>query len=771
MNPVLRSAAICGALMTLAVTAAAAQSHARVRGTVTDDASRQPIAGAYVEIVGTRFSTRSADDGAFSLGRVPVGDYSIRIVRLAYAPATMRLSVTSSDTIVTVDAPLTAAPIPLAAVVVTPGFYGVMQPGLTSSHTLSRHQIETAPQLGEDVYRAVARLPGVSNNDMSAKFSVRGAPGEELYATLDGLELDEPFHLKDLDAALSILDVNSIAGIEMATGGFSAEYGNRLTGVFTMHSIEPRTDRTRNALSLSILNARYSSQGGRDDGRLGWYVSARRGYLDLVLKLIGETDSLRPTYHDIFAKVYYDLPRYGRITLHTLQSGDHLNYFEDADHINSAYRNTYLWATWAGALSSRVRQTTVLSTGGVRWRRNGEIFEVGRQTMFLEDRRTYDVHALRQDWQIELTPTLLFKTGIEGKWMRAGYDYESWIVQRFVQNKAVLERVDTNAIAVNPNGNAFGVYASQRVRLLPSLTSEVGVRYDAASYSGDAEVSPRFNLAWEPLHSTTVRAAWGRYAQPQPLYGLQVGDGLATFAHAERAEHRGVGVEQRFPKGLIARMELYERRLGWLRPRFINPAGQLDVFPELEDDRLRIDPTSGRARGLEAFLQRAGRGRTEWSASYALAEVTDRIEGRDVPRGLDQRHAISADWAYRPQSNKWRYSVAWLWHSGWPATPTLFRLDTLAATGPGTSIAITSELGVLYSDRLPEYTRLDMRFTRFFDTRSGRVALYADVFNFFNKLNARGYQYELSFNPAFRERRTYDTQLPRLPSIGVSWEF
>jgi len=171
-----------------------------------------------VEIPGTRFSTRSGDDGSFTLGRLPTGRYSVRIVRLGFAPTVVDpLDVAPSDTGVFIATMLTPAPVPLAAVIVTPGFYGVMQPGLTPGHTLSHHQLETAPQLGEDVYRSVARLPGVANNDMSARFNVRGAPGEELYATLDGLELDEPFHLKDIDAALSILDVNSIAGIELAT--------------------------------------------------------------------------------------------------------------------------------------------------------------------------------------------------------------------------------------------------------------------------------------------------------------------------------------------------------------------------------------------------------------------------------------------------------------------------------------------------------------------------------------------------------------------------
>jgi hypothetical protein len=64
--------------------------------------------------------------------------------------------------------------------------------------------------------------------------------------------------------------------------------------------------------------------------------------------------------------------------------------------------------------------------------------------------------------------------------------------------------------------------------------------------------------------------------------------------------------------------------------------------------------------------------------------------------------------------------------------------------------------------------RFDVRYTRFFDTRKGRVALYADVFNLLNRRNPRGYEYSLFFNPSFTVRRDYDVLLPRLPSLGLS---
>ena len=90
----------------------------------------------------------------------------------------------------------------LDKVVVTPSQFGIAEERVAPNVTLTNAELETLPQFGEDLYRTISRLPGLTGNDFSAMFLVRGAPNNQLLARFDGVDLIEPFHLKDFDGSL-----------------------------------------------------------------------------------------------------------------------------------------------------------------------------------------------------------------------------------------------------------------------------------------------------------------------------------------------------------------------------------------------------------------------------------------------------------------------------------------------------------------------------------------------------------------------------------------
>ena len=121
---------------------------------------------------------------------------------------------------------------------------------------LSREQILELPTFADDLFRAINLVPGASGNDVSSAFSLRGAPYEEILVRLDGVELFEPFHLKDFSGVLSIVDAQVVDGIEIFPGAFPAAYGDRSAGVVDLTSRRPAATETRWRARPSPLPAR-----------------------------------------------------------------------------------------------------------------------------------------------------------------------------------------------------------------------------------------------------------------------------------------------------------------------------------------------------------------------------------------------------------------------------------------------------------------------------------------------------------------------------------
>lgn len=104
---------------------------------------------------------------------------------------------------------------------------------------------------------------------------------------LDGQEIPEPYHLRDLNNALSILAPEAVGGAELYTGGFPVEYGDRTGGVLDLTSREPRS-RRRLEMGVSLYHLEASGSGrlpSAHGDRGSWLAAVRAGNLELAAKV------------------------------------------------------------------------------------------------------------------------------------------------------------------------------------------------------------------------------------------------------------------------------------------------------------------------------------------------------------------------------------------------------------------------------------------------------------------------------------------------------
>lgn len=757
-----------------------------VAGSVLSLEDGSPIPNALIQLSDGRGGLTN-EHGRFILVNVPPGTYSLEVTGLGWSPTEVTEIEVRAGNTTTVSISLGRTAIPLSAIVVSPGTFGILdQVSDLALQTMTREQIETVPQLGEDVFRSLKRLPGVAAGDISTRLHLRGGTDREVMVLLDGMELYDPYHLKDFEGALGIVDINAIGGIDLHTGGFGVDFGNYMAGVFDMDTRSPPNQGVRTTLGLSVTNLTFMSQGAFAGGRGQWLFSARRGYLDYVMKMTDSDDDISPRYYDLLGKLTYQLGDRHLLSAHILHGADDLTLAPDVlasdntrGSLSTGWGNSYGWITWKAFFSPRIRARTLASLGRVTKRRIGSVEELGRmegpELEDVHDRTAFEFAGLKQDWTLDFTENVAFRAGVSVKEIKADYDYAHRTRTLVVRPDGEVEGVsDSVRVDLRPEGTEIGTYAAARMRPIQWLTTEIGVRYDRHTHTGDSDLSPRFHALFSLGENTTLRTAWGRYHQSQGISQLEAADQETVFSPSERATQIGAGIEHRMGNGISGRVEVYRRRVERPLRQYFNRWREILPFPEVEKDRLRVDPAEARAAGVEILARQDG-AIWDWSASYSYSSTEDLVEGAWVPRFMDQRHAFTLTWGFNP-SPAWSVTGAWQIHSGWPYTPEIIHFDTITVfqdEGLESSIRWRKEFGPLNSSRLPAYHRLDLRVTRRFQLRRGNLEVYLDLFNAYDQTNLRSFDYgTVVMGGDFKYMRWPDEELlPRLPSIGARWEF
>jgi len=646
--------------------------------------------------------------------------------------------------------------------------------GAASETFLNRKDVQRMPHLADDAVRMLKVLPGVTGGDFSAALNIRGGRREEALLTIDGAEIHNAFHFRDLDGALSVLDTNLVQGIDFITGGMTAEYGDYMSGVVGLETRMPTPeDEYHSGVGISFVSAYGRTGGNYANDRGSWLVSLRRGFLDLLMeRVLDDDEQLTPRYTDVFAATTFEIDEHNSVSARLLFSDDDLRLIatDDTDDVDSAGtgRSAHAWLGFDHAWSDALRMNTMLSYSLVNQQRDSTgIEELRSGTVFADNDFTF--LDLKQDWSWQINDRQLPRWGFIVSRQEGDYDYAlaGQIFDPLITQVPIDINYGTNT---HVKADKLGVYGSWRSRLTDALTAEIGARWDSYRYSGglDADVfSPRVNAVYTFPDDSELRAAWGVTHQPQAVNELQVEDDIEQFFGPERSEQLVIGYTRHLPRDWSIRVDVYDKAYSDLRPRFENLLDSMQLIPEASPDRIRIDATDARARGVEVTVRHeADRGLAGW-VSVSIAKAEDDVGGEWQLRGWDQEEtlAFGASWT----GVKWNVSLAGLFHSGNPTTYIGIETDPL----PGGGTEITGVVGPRNAERLGAYSRIDLRANRDVQLQDSRISFYLEVTNLLNSENEcciEGYRVEPGRGGYFLgiEKGYY---LPMLPSFGFQWEF
>ncbi|MFC1565051.1 TonB-dependent receptor domain-containing protein [candidate division KSB1 bacterium] len=761
------------------------KSRPEIKGVVVEKNTGQPLPRANIIVAGTKYGSAADERGRFRINGLSPGIYSIVVTYSGYERKIIENAIIDEDNPSEFFIELRETVTPLDEIVVTPGYFSKTANNIATDGTIRADNLREFPHFSEDIFLAVKRLSGFSGDDFTAKFGVRGGEQDEVLMMLDGLELYDPFHLKEFGGVLSIIDMEAVSSVDVLTGGFPAEYGKRKSGVVNLKSENGPLTETRTSMGLSIMNGRFLSEGPIQGDRGRWLFSARRGLIDYALKITSEDDELHPEYYDILGKLEYRLNDNHTISTHFLRAGDRLK-FEDADNDNSdsSYDDIYGWINLRSYFGDNLFAHTTISTGLLNYDRYGVLFfkDFDDTDFRVDDYKRFRFAGIKQNWNFNMSDRLFFKGGFDYKKVSVGYDYFSKKVKTitFVSPDLGLhwrQEVETTSENINPSGQEFSAYLSNRLKLANPLVFEAGLRYDWHSYVSMSTLSPRLNLAYFLGKSTILKAAWGKFYQTQGIHELNIQDQDTKFHEPERSEHMVLGLEHKFDNGINLKISSYRKNLTNLRPRFKNIYNVIDVFPEASSDRILYQPEKGIAKGVELFMRKETGLHMTWWASYVYSTSIDFFRFYSAPKFSDQAHTVDLNFNYR-LNEKWGINISWLYHTGWPYTESFLEFDSDYVPGVG---QIDNSLVRIISNkynskRLPEYHRMDIRVLRNFNFREGRFGVFFELINAYNNQNIRNVEYYIGDNnkseiPGPYAQRVDHYWLGFLPSFGISWDF
>ncbi len=97
-------------------------------------------------------------------------------------------------------------------------------------------EVLRTPGALDNVFRTLQTLPGVSaTEEFGSRIAVRGGAPDQNLTIMDGVEIHDPYRLFGLTSAFN---PETISRFELATGGFSPKYGDRLSSLLLVENRE-----------------------------------------------------------------------------------------------------------------------------------------------------------------------------------------------------------------------------------------------------------------------------------------------------------------------------------------------------------------------------------------------------------------------------------------------------------------------------------------------------------------------------------------------------
>ncbi len=752
-----------------------------ISGKVTDEKD-SPIEFATIRVIGTAIGTNSNLKGEFSMSVAQRDTVMIEVSCIGYASVKRQCIKPKGK--ITLNAKLYPKSQELRDVQVVE-----IKRQTNQMQTIDAKTLRLTPDAsGGSVEAVLSTMAGVSSkNEMSSQYMVRGGSYDENSVYINGIEIYRPQLISSgQQEGLSIINPDLVGSVNFSTGGFSAEYGDKMSSVLDITYREPEA--FEGAVSLSLQGGSLSiGQSNKRFSQLHGFRYKRNSSLLGSLETKGEYD---PQYFDYQTNLNYKLGKkwkasfLGNISINNYRFTPQNRNTSFGTSTNAKQFTVYFdghekdkFETYFGAMSLNYRHSknsdfTLLASGYLT---NELVAYDIHGEYWLDEAGTsgeggvggelgvgkYHEHARNR---LKMS---VFSFGLKG-YTAFGKNKLSYGLslnhETIYERASEWEQRDSAGYSLPHTGNGVQMiynltskqdFGSNRVSgFLQDVyrisndagywTINGGIRLSYWDFNREFLVSPRVSVGFIPKSNErfALRMATGMYYQ-SPFYKEYRKEQLDEYGNAyialnkdvksQRSIHFIAGGDYTFrtnnrPFKFTA--ELYYKNLS-------------NVIP-YEIDNLKLvysglNESKGFVAGVDfKFFGQFVEGTDSW-VSFSLMKTQEELNGVKVPRPTDQRYSLALFFTdYFPKFPKAKFSLKAIFSDGLPTTSpratrdvSYFRVPAYKRVDAGISYQLVGNENKPTSGVLKSFKS---------------VWLGVDVFNLFDISNVSSYYWVTDVN-------------------------
>jgi vitamin B12 transporter len=693
-----------------------AQKKTAIQGTVKDK-NDNPLPFVNIFLINSSDGCMSADNGTFVFNTSLTGKAILKASIVGYEKYSKEIDLSTARRI-SINIVLNEDAVKLKETLITASSYGTeKEKGLV----ISRLDVLTTPGGATDIYQSLKTLPGLTQVSESAELYVRGGEPLETITMINQSVMYHPFTFESSYGGIfSNLNQSVVKSMYFTSGGFSAKYGNALSGVLDIET-KNQPESSRASAGVSLASGNVTAEIAIDPQKFGLYFDARQNFTKPIFWFNGGMDRLTvtPNSKNFTGGAVYNYSNTGRLKFITIYADDEqgvkVKRAEYNGTFNGSTKNTFL-----NIQNTDIVFNDVVMKNAVSFNTYSNKWLLG----ILDIVKTDYVYTMRSDFEIMLGTSTRLMTGGELENREIQYIGQ-------VPEEDYNIRKDAKAIMIDTkfNGTHYGFYGEmQTINILglSKLSVTAGVRYDNFTELNVDWFDPRMSIGYKIDDNSTLRLGLGIFRQvPDPRLFNPI-DGNPELK-SMKAEHLIGSYEYMLNDQNSFRIEVYRKNYKDL---------------PLENETLNYDNSGyGYAEGIDCIFKGEFPFGIEGWISYGYISTKRYWMDYDFPASSssDITHNIALVAKYSVLE-KLQVGLTAKYASGRPFTPV-----ESSILGNTSNIYIPI-YAATNSSRYPDYKRIDLRWT-YFDQLFQKYSLivYIEGLNILNFRNLFGYSYSQDY--------------------------